>query len=457
MHKSSGLIGDINREGTHSLLSVMATTWPDTATVLQIAQNSDFHADLLDPPEPFPPRERAPPPRSRKRESPATPSTSPGRSPRSAASPAATNAAIAWTQPLEQPPTPSSPAPDAVPRASCLTPSSKEHHSDTSIAEPLHPAAPSAARRRLRLHEEQAPPQPYSERRQAENTLAARYNSTSFEHRDLDTTTGRITTLYSTVVGAAVYPDELRPARTHTRLICQSSDGSSRLMHVSAVAQQPAANHGTARAQWEPHVYTTLWLQGATTTERISCASSHLPEVEQCAAEITEALERCRITTDEYSCECSPVTGAVSLTRHASAWDEDSTALTASSLIDLDSILDISAEVHEEPQDRAATKALIQVLPGLSDAPTNLREAIRRPDWAEWKAACLEEMNTLRGNNTIELATPPAGATIVQAMIQFRLKRDENGQPSRRKTRYCARGDLYPTFRSLHPPRPGPQ
>jgi hypothetical protein len=160
-----------------------------------------------------------------------------------------------------------------------------------------------------------------------------------------------------------------------------------------------------------------------------------------------EALTRCHIATDEFSLESSPVTGAISL-RHislssATSIHDTAPLVGASSMVDLDTMIAIPSEVHEEPGDRATTKALIQILPGLSDSPANLREAMRRPDWPEWKAACLEEMNTLRENDTILLATPPAGATIVQALMQFRLKRDEHGEPSRRKARYCARGDLY--------------
>ena len=52
-------------------------------------------------------------------------------------------------------------------------------------------------------------------------------------------------------------------------------------------------------------------------------------------------------------------------------------------------------------------------------------------------------MNGLIESGTIELAKPPAEAKVVPSLVQFRLKRDENGNPSRRKGRFCARGDLY--------------
>ena len=52
-------------------------------------------------------------------------------------------------------------------------------------------------------------------------------------------------------------------------------------------------------------------------------------------------------------------------------------------------------------------------------------------------------MDTLQQNGTIELAEPPPGSKVVQSLMQFRLKRDDQGHPSRRKARYCARGDTY--------------
>ena len=63
--------------------------------------------------------------------------------------------------------------------------------------------------------------------------------------------------------------------------------------------------------------------------------------------------------------------------------------------------------------------------------------------WALWKEACMKEMQDLEASGTIELGGGAHDARIVMSMIQFRLKRDENGAPNRRKARYCARGDTY--------------
>jgi len=115
----------------------------------------------------------------------------------------------------------------------------------------------------------------------------------------------------------------------------------------------------------------------------------------------------------------------------------------ASSLVDLTSIPEPRAAAHEEPSDRAISKALMDIPVGLSDSPSNMREAQRRPDWDLWKEACLTEMNTLQENGTIKLATPPPGAKVVQSLVQLRLKRDDQGNPCRRKARFCARGDTY--------------
>ena len=165
--------------------------------------------------------------------------------------------------------------------------------------------------------------------------------------------------------------------------------------------------------------------------------------VEEYSTMLVLALQHHNTTHDEYSFECNPVTGAVVCAVAGPVAEPDPTHPRPSTLIDSEPRSDPPVDAHIEPEDRGASKALTDVPCGLSDAPTSLKEATRRPDWDLWKAACLEEMNGLIDSGTIELATPPADATTVPSLMLFRLKRDENGEPSRRKGRFCARGDLY--------------
>ena len=86
-----------------------------------------------------------------------------------------------------------------------------------------------------------------------------------------------------------------------------------------------------------------------------------------------------------------------------------------------------------EPEDHCASAALTDMPDGLSAAPTNYKEATRRPDWDLWRAACMVEMNDLIESGTIVLRSPPPVAKIVQSRIQYRLKNNSKGVPDKRK------------------------
>ena len=149
--------------------------------------------------------------------------------------------------------------------------------------------------------------------------------------------------------------------------------------------------------------------------------------MEHYSVRLEEATREHHESPNQWSFECNPLTG----TTTCAAWSQQADADTAaashknrqpSSLNDEETRPDPPIEAHMESQDRCSTSALLDVLDGLSAAPTNLKEATRRPDWTLWKEACNEEMKDLINNGTIEVGSPPADAKIVQSMIQFRLK-----------------------------------
>ncbi|KAJ1466393.1 hypothetical protein T484DRAFT_1861754, partial [Baffinella frigidus] len=328
----AGTIGDIFTQGSHSLRVAILDTWPESATLRQLADSTDFGPDILEPQEPPPPRIRKAPPNVRQRE-----------------------------------------ASDARHRRTCI---------------------------------------------RSEQTMAAHYNSSTFEHRDINQQTGLVDTLHSVIIGAAVFPCQFNP---------NSTDHQAKSLRVSE--EQTEA-------------------------------------VDEYASSLHDAVTRLMLKDDDYALEYSPITASVTMAKPPPAATSDSPIYgdmpqlqppspelgprqpdgdthlrPGSSMVDLSLLPDTPTEAHVAPIDRAASSAMLEIPAGLSDAPANIREALRRPDWEEWKKAIQAEMDTLIGNNTIELGTPPAGAQIVQAMVQLRLKRDEHGNPSRRKARYCARGD----------------
>jgi len=152
---------------------------------------------------------------------------------------------------------------------------------------------------------------------------------------------------------------------------------------------------------------------------------------------------------DQWSFECNPVTGALTCSAALTGPSGDSMAAAGhfnrlpSSLTDESTSPDPPIEAHLEPKDRASSIALTDVPDGLSAAPTNHKEALRRPDWNLWKAACMLEMQDLIASGTIVLGMPPSDAKIVQSIIQYRLKMNDDGLPDKRKARFCARGDTY--------------
>jgi hypothetical protein len=428
----------------------LAETWSEDATIGEIGQTTDFAPDLLEPKEPFSrtPVKRKYAPFDVK---PAT-TTSRSASPKSrevsrarSASPGKTGGPSTRSRSKSK-----SKSPNRIHRQSPATVRVKAQGIATG-AQGTANVASTYAQRQLpldpTLDAEPSPKKPAAspkslQRRAAAIMLAEEYSNTSFKYIDNHQTTGNVETLTGTVVGATVFASTFARTPDQGRLIAQLSDGSARLMTPDQVAQSP-----TAPAPTTAHCHTTLFTAPSAVNimARWKCDPSQASAIEEYSTELMQAIKDNHVEIDEYSFECSPITGAVTMMREREEHDADmTTPLSASSLINhTDSREDAPADAHIEPQDRAVEAAFLSIPAGLSDAPTNLKEAQRRPDWAEWKEACMIEMNTLQESATIVLGIPPPGAKVVPSLTQLRLKRNEDGKPSRRKARFCARGDLY--------------
>lgn len=404
--EGSCTVGDINANtnSTHSLQAAIAATWNESETLETLASSSDFGADILEPPEPAPPRpprwkaadeaadkahakraqvakpvgdsedcsmgEPAEPdlPPAAKRRPSSSLVGSPRRAPSRRAS--AVSAHVGWRSPIEQEST------QPFPRAP------SPHPGTRSVNEEDLAHVPSWVRAST----------PRDEHIRAEISLAAAYDNVSFEHRDLHHDTGQVTTLQSVIIGATVYPDAFDNTATHRKLIAQASDGTTRLMDASEVHHYPALSARETRV----HAPATLRLPPITPEliKHLTVNDEHLKAVTDYAAELLSKLERRNAVDDKYTFECSLDTTNVTFTRTTDQTKQGILACAASSLIDLNNLLEPQAEAHEEPQDRAINTAMLEIPVGLSDAPSNIREAMRREDWPQWLEACHAELKT---------------------------------------------------------------
>ena len=79
------------------------------------------------------------------------------------------------------------------------------------------------------------------------------------------------------------------------------------------------------------------------------------------------------------------------------------------------------------------------------DYPT-YHQAMTRPDAHEWQAAMDDEIKVLVGMNTWTIV-PRSEATrlgkqVIKSTWAFRQKRDPQNNPTKKKARFCVRGDL---------------
>lgn len=74
-----------------------------------------------------------------------------------------------------------------------------------------------------------------------------------------------------------------------------------------------------------------------------------------------------------------------------------------------------------------------------SDTPT-YKEGLEGTDSEKWKKAILEELNSLKANETFDIVPRPQGRRIVGSKFVFRIKRDSEGHILRYKARLVAQG-----------------
>ena len=136
---------------------------------------------------------------------------------------------------------------------------------------------------------------------------------------------------------------------------------------------------------------TTLWISPSEPEKMglqpLRCWPDHLAMAEEYSLRIMKALERHNQEVDGFSMECNHLTGAITcsilpVTAAVNPIERAKKGIVHifSTLINEETRPDPPVEAHVEPLDRNVGKALHDVPDGLSDAPTNLREAARRPD-----------------------------------------------------------------------------
>jgi hypothetical protein len=85
----------------------------------------------------------------------------------------------------------------------------------------------------------------------------------------------------------------------------------------------------------------------------------------------------------------------------------------------------------------------IDLLDCFSDSkPRNYKEAMRLVDAKHWKAAFDLEVGTCIKTKTWTLIRLPPGAVMLPGTWVCKVKRDEDGNITRYKARWCVRGDL---------------
>ncbi|KAK8931206.1 hypothetical protein KSP39_PZI016897 [Platanthera zijinensis] len=77
----------------------------------------------------------------------------------------------------------------------------------------------------------------------------------------------------------------------------------------------------------------------------------------------------------------------------------------------------------------------------ISSDPSSYREAVESRDCSQWKAAMVEEMNSLQKNQTWDLVNLPKGAKAISSKWVFRKKESTSGEDQwRYKARFVAKG-----------------
>lgn len=75
-----------------------------------------------------------------------------------------------------------------------------------------------------------------------------------------------------------------------------------------------------------------------------------------------------------------------------------------------------------------------------SDEPSSLKEAMKRPDWQNWKNAMTVEYSSLMENETWSLVDSPNGRKVISGRWVFKLKKDREGKILKYKARWVVHG-----------------
>ncbi|KAF8830169.1 hypothetical protein HHX47_DHR2000553 [Lentinula edodes] len=104
-------------------------------------------------------------------------------------------------------------------------------------------------------------------------------------------------------------------------------------------------------------------------------------------------------------------------------------------------IQDIINGLGEPNQElRHLTASLGQVTGEIIADPTSVAEAMRCPDWSQWREAMNEEIRRLQQRRTYDIVIPPDDANILTSKWVFRTKRDEQGKVTGHRARLVVRG-----------------
>ena len=82
----------------------------------------------------------------------------------------------------------------------------------------------------------------------------------------------------------------------------------------------------------------------------------------------------------------------------------------------------------------------INALDGLTDTPATYREAMGRPDKAQFQQAVSEELASLQAKGVYTEESPPTGVTPLPSKLVLTIKRDEHGNIDKYKARLVAKG-----------------
>jgi hypothetical protein len=141
-------------------------------------------------------------------------------------------------------------------------------------------------------------------------SLGNLFNGDTVEHRDLHKQTGETEPLYGSVIGATVYAGVSPGSEDENRLIMQSTDGSTRLVEVNHMRQ-----FGAVSDHPQPtHNHTQLWVPPSSVTpqgQHLVVAQAHLKMVAHYLDMLVAAMAQHHETTDQWSFECDPLTGAM--------------------------------------------------------------------------------------------------------------------------------------------------